>query len=171
MSDNKNAKGMTKADVILTRIEQLTKQVSSLETRVARGLAGINSGANVKTNASAGASVNNDAIIRRLTEENATLKKEISFVSAQIEGLFASLSKLINKLPEKMGAVPASGGSNIDVDDLASRVAANPQVPQPLRILTLRGLTTTPSVMPSQSGCTFRRLSPRRSTTISLSTS
>ena len=130
MSDNKNAKGMTKADVILTRIEQLTKQVSSLETRVARGLAGINSGANVKTNASAGASVNNDAIIRRLTEENATLKKEISFVSAQIEGLFASLSKLINKLPEKMGAVPASGGSNIDVDDLASRVAAKIIIPE-----------------------------------------
>ncbi|MCM1438874.1 MAG: hypothetical protein NC131_06645 [Roseburia sp.] len=120
MGDNKNGKGMTKADVILTRLEQLTRQVSSLEARVARGMAANNAGGN---NASG---VKNDAIIRKLTEENATLKKEISHVSAQIEGLFISLSKLIGKLPERIGA---GGKLDADVDDLASRVAAKIVIP------------------------------------------
>lgn len=117
MGDNKNAKGMTKADVILSRVEQLTKQVASLEAKVARGAQGANA-----------SGAGNDAVIRKLTEENATLKKEISFVSAQIEGLFASLSKMINKLPEKMGAKGAS--LDMDVDDLASRVAAKIIIPE-----------------------------------------
>ncbi|MCM1546031.1 MAG: hypothetical protein NC033_03235 [Clostridiales bacterium] len=125
MGDNKNAKGMTKADVILTRIEQLTKQVASLETRVARGLqgkGGAKSGAEPASDAAVG------AVIRKLTEENATLKKEISYVSAQIEGLYTSLSKLINKLPEKLGA--KNGDLVSDVDDLASRVAAKIIIPE-----------------------------------------
>ncbi len=134
MSDNKNGKGMTKADVILTRIEQLTKQVASLENRVARGL----SGGGSKGGAGAAPAANNDAaynaIIRKLSEENATLKKEISFVSAQIEGLFASLSRMIGKLPEKMGAgngaQSAGSNDNMDVDDLASRVAAKIIIPE-----------------------------------------
>lgn len=117
MGDNKNTKGMTKADVILSRVEQLTKQVASLEAKVARGAQGANA-----------SGAGNDAVIRKLTEENATLKKEISFVSAQIEGLFASLSKMINKLPEKMGAKGAS--LDMDVDDLASRVAAKIIIPE-----------------------------------------
>ncbi len=126
MGDNKNEKGMTKADVILTRVEQLTRQVAALEARVARGL----QGANTNANQNAGAAKTNDAVIRRLTEENATLKKEISHVSAQIEGLYISLSKMISKLPEKMGANPATGKSNMDVDDLASRVAAKIVIPE-----------------------------------------
>lgn len=121
MSDNKNGKGMTKADVILTRVEQLTRQVSSLEARVARGFAGANN---------SGATAANDAVIRKLTEENAMLKKEISYVSAQIEGLFATLSKMINKLPEKIGANPVQGKLDMDVDDLASRVAAKIIIPE-----------------------------------------
>lgn len=121
MSDNKNGKGMTKADVILTRVEQLTRQVSSLEARVARGFVGANN---------SGATAANDAVIRKLTEENAMLKKEISYVSAQIEGLFATLSKMINKLPEKIGANPVQGKLDMDVDDLASRVAAKIIIPE-----------------------------------------
>ena len=71
MSDNKNGKGFTKADIVLTRVEQLTRQVASLEARIVKG----------------GGDVASAAVIRKLTEENATLKKEISYVSAQIEGL------------------------------------------------------------------------------------
>ncbi|MDE6691335.1 MAG: hypothetical protein K2K04_05130, partial [Clostridia bacterium] len=129
MGDNRNERGMTKADVILTRIEQLTKQVASLETRVARGLANVNSNnANASAKPSANNDVANSAVIRKLTEENAMLKKEISFVSAQIEGLYASLSKLINKLPEKMTG--KGGKLDMDVDDLASRVAAKIIIPE-----------------------------------------
>lgn len=122
MGDNKNDRGMTKADVILTRIEQLAKQVASLETRVARGSAGAGS------NSGANGDAANNAVIRKLTEDNAMLKKEISFVSAQIEGLYASLSKMINKLPEKMTG--KGGKLDMDVDDLASRVAAKIIIPE-----------------------------------------
>ena len=131
MADNKNARGMTKADVILARLEQLTKQVASLEARVARGVTV--AGANKNADAAKTAEAANAAVIRKLTEENATLKKEISYVSAQIEGLFASLSKMINKLPEKMGARsadPVTGKIDMDVDDLASRVAAKIIIPE-----------------------------------------
>ena len=116
MGDNKE-KGMTKADMILSRVDQLTKKVASLEAKIAQA-----------SKPAAATGVNGEAVIRKLTEENATLKKEISFVSAQIEGLYASLSKMINKLPDKVGA---KGGSfDMDVDDLASRVAAKIIIPE-----------------------------------------
>lgn len=116
MGDNKE-KGMTKADMILSKVDQLTKKVASLEAKIAQA-----------SKPAAATGVNGDAVIRKLTEENATLKKEISFVSAQIEGLYASLSKMINKLPDKVGA---KGGSfDMDVDDLASRVAAKIIIPE-----------------------------------------
>lgn len=119
MSDNKNGKGFTKADIVLTRVEQLTRQVASLEARIVKG----------------GGDVASAAVIRKLTEENATLKKEISYVSAQIEGLFTALSRTLSKLPEQVAARGALGESvtaraDIDVDDLASRVAAKIIIPE-----------------------------------------
>ena len=75
MGDNKNGKGLTVGNVILTRVDQLSRQVASLEARVAAG--------------------DGNAVIRKLTEENAKLKREISYVSAQIEGLYTTLAKMI----------------------------------------------------------------------------
>ncbi|MDE7379702.1 MAG: hypothetical protein K2N14_01495 [Clostridia bacterium] len=119
MGDNKNAKGMTKADVILQKVDKLTRQVASVEARVANG--------------------DINAVARRLSEENAQLKREISYISAQIEGLFTTLSKMIDKLPDKVaeknGGRPVSNSSqpmvrtDLDVDDLASRVAAKIIIP------------------------------------------
>ena len=119
MSDNKNGKGFTKADIVLTRVEQLTRQVASLEARIVKG----------------GGDVASAAVIRKLTEENATLKKEISYVSAQIEGLFTALSRTLSKLPEQVAArgalgEPVTARADIDVDDLASRVAAKIIIPE-----------------------------------------
>ena len=120
MSDSKNAKnaganskGVTRGDLILARMEQLARQMAALEARVANG--------------STGAS---NAVIRKLTEENASLKKEISYVSAQIEGLYTSLSKMISKLPQQTAGVPVTARADIDVDDLASRVAAKIIIPE-----------------------------------------
>ena len=115
MGDNK----FTKADVILTRMEQLSRQVASLEGRIAKG----------------GGSADG-AVIKKLTEENAKLRQDISIVSAQIEGLYATLSKMINKLPDQIaGKAPAvaqevTAHADIDVDDLASRVAAKIIIPE-----------------------------------------
>ncbi|MDE6557869.1 MAG: hypothetical protein K2K39_02060, partial [Clostridia bacterium] len=117
MGELKNGKEMTKADVMLSKLDQLTKKVASLEARIGNG-----GGSGDGSSANVGA-------IRKLSEENAQLRKDISYVSAQIEGLYAALTKMITKLPENLAA---KGGSalNMDVDDLASRVAAKIIIPE-----------------------------------------
>lgn len=105
MSDNKNGR-MTKADVILLRLEKLTQTVNEMEDRVTGS--------------------NNDAAIRKLNDESAKLKQEIRFVSAQLESVCTTLAKMLQKLPEKISATPAG----IDVDDLSSRVAAKIIIPE-----------------------------------------
>lgn len=112
MGDNKNGKGLTVGNVILTRVDQLSRQVASLEARVAAG--------------------DGNAVIRKLTEENAKLKREISYVSAQIEGLYTTLAKMIQSIPDKVASrAPAqtADGASFDVDELASRVAAKIIIP------------------------------------------
>lgn len=105
MSDNKNGR-MTKADVILLRLEKLTQTVNEMEDRVTGS--------------------NNDAAIKKLNDESAKLKQEIRFVSAQLESVCTTLAKMLQKLPEKISATPAG----IDVDDLSSRVAAKIIIPE-----------------------------------------
>lgn len=96
---------LTKADLILAKMEALAKQTSRLEARVANS--------------------SNDAVLRKMNEENAKLKKDINYLSAQLEGVCTTLVKLIKKLPAEMGA---TGG--LDVDDLSSRVAAKIIIPE-----------------------------------------
>lgn len=96
---------LTKADLILAKMEALAKQTSRLEARMANS--------------------SNDAVLRKMNEENAKLKKDINYLSAQLEGVCTTLVKLIKKLPAEMGA---TGG--IDVDDLSSRVAAKIIIPE-----------------------------------------
>lgn len=111
MSEVKNGKGLTKADVILAKVDQLTTRIAGIESRLGLG------------------SISGDPVIRKLTEENTKLRKEISYVSAQIEGLYTTLSKMILKIPERLGAAEGIN-ANIDVDDLASRVAAKIIIPE-----------------------------------------
>lgn len=104
MSDNKNAR-MTKADVILLRLEKLTQTVNEMEDKLTGS--------------------DNDAAIKKLNDESAKLKQEIRFVSAQLESVCTTLARMLQKLPEKISATPAG----IDVDELSSRVAAKIIIP------------------------------------------
>ena len=116
-------------DVILEKVDSISDRITRIESEMSASRA--NSGM--------------DAVIRKLGEENAKLKREISFVSAQIEGLFATLSNMIGKMPEKINArVAVAKGDvaemgyaetapvavDLDVEDLAARVASKISVPE-----------------------------------------
>ncbi|MDE7162571.1 MAG: hypothetical protein K2O44_00630 [Clostridia bacterium] len=145
MSDTRSGREMTKADVILTKLDQINRRIGSLESRIA---------AQKKEKDAAAAPTTTTAVIdgdviKKLADEHEQLKLEISCVSMQIEGLYTTLSKLINKLPEQIAAkmpepVVASSSEGepapvvtqvvnnpveFDVDDLASRVAAKIIIP------------------------------------------
>lgn len=135
---------MTKADVIVNKLDQITKKIGSLESRIAAQK-------KEKDAASVIAQEINPEVLKKLADEHEQLKLEISCVSMQIEGLYTTLSKLISKLPEQVAAkipepvVTTSGADGetpvpvvtqvvnnpveFDVDDLASRVAAKIIIP------------------------------------------
>ncbi|MDE7301514.1 MAG: hypothetical protein K2N47_05020, partial [Clostridia bacterium] len=127
MAENRNGKHgktVTKADVILAQIERLVRQTASLEARVGQG--GGNAGGYGE-------------VIRKLQEENAKLKQEIRYVSAQIEGVCATITKMVQKLPSQIsgGAVPVEGADGVrisnvefDYDALGYSVAKRIYVPQ-----------------------------------------
>lgn len=131
-----NNKRMSTDEVILSTVESISERITRIESEMAASRA--NSGSGIET------------VIRKLGEENAKLKREISFVSAQIEGLFATLSQMIGKMPEKiknsrpvvlqsdvseMGNSEAAGelapvSVDLDVEDLAARVASKIAPPE-----------------------------------------
>lgn len=144
MSDTRSGREMTKADVIITKLDQINRKIGSLEARIAAQKKD-------KDAATPTAASGLDAdVIKKLADEHEQLKLEISCVSMQIEGLYTTLSKLINKLPEQIAAQmpePVTASSDgeqkpapvvtqvvnspvdFDVDDLASRVAAKIIIP------------------------------------------
>lgn len=133
---------MTKADVIVNKLDQITKKIGSIESRLAAQK-------KEKEAASVISQEINPEVLKKLADEHEQLKMEISCVSMQIEGLYTTLSKLIAKLPEQVAAkipepvVTTSGADGetpvvtqvvnnpveLDVDDLASRVAAKIIIP------------------------------------------
>ncbi|MDE5766317.1 MAG: hypothetical protein K2I17_04035 [Clostridia bacterium] len=144
MSDTRSGREMTKADVIITKLDQINRKIGSLEARIAAQKKDKDAAT------STAAPVLDTDVIKKLADEHEQLKLEISCVSMQIEGLYTTLSKLINKLPEQIAAqmpepVVASSGDgetpapvvtqvvnnpvDFDVDDLASRVAAKIIIP------------------------------------------
>lgn len=105
-------KNRTAQELILEKMDELSNRITNIES---------------VTNANRGST---DLVVHRLAEENAVLKREISFVSAQIEGLFATLSKMLQKMPEKISdSVEDIYNENskvpvdVDLDDFAVRVA------------------------------------------------
>ena len=132
---NKGNRSATE-ELILEKIDSLSNRLFNIETTVA----GYNQNAVA------------DAVIRKLGEENAKLKREISFVSAQIEGLFVTLSNMIQKMPENINLVQGTASSgrqtaemahsesveehtpisaDWDVEELASRLASKISIPDP----------------------------------------
>lgn len=119
MGENNNGSGQTKADVILSKLESLSRQTSTLEARVNSVLR--SAGANPAAN---------DALIKKVTEENEKLRKDIRYVSAQLESVCATVMKALNKLSAEVAALKNGAAAGIDVDDLASRVAEKIVIPE-----------------------------------------
>lgn len=116
MSDTKNS-GMTKADVIILKLDKFAQQQASFEARVNAAL----------RNAAAGSG--NDEVVKKLEEENQIIRQEMHFLSAQLESVYNTLSKTLQKLSDEVAKVKTSGG-NMDVDELSSRVAAKIVIPE-----------------------------------------
>ena len=122
-SERQTGNYATKADVILQRQAELSDKLDKL-------LAGTGS---AKETAYIG--TQSGSILQKLLEENAQLKNEIKYVSAQCESIFVKLSSMITSLEEKMMkyvvgySKPAEGEempavkAHVDYDELAERLA------------------------------------------------
>lgn len=105
MGEKKLGKKSGVAETILERLEQLSAQVSAIEERTAAS--------------------SESGIIAKLTEENAKLEKEVRFVSAQLESVCETLSKMMQKLSAQV----EENGSKFDVDELSACLAAKIVIP------------------------------------------
>ncbi|MDE7076477.1 MAG: hypothetical protein K2O62_04060, partial [Clostridia bacterium] len=83
MSDTRSGREMTKADVIITKLDQINRRIGSLEARVAAQKKD-------KEAASTAAPGMDADVIKKLADEHEQLKLEISCVSMQIEGLYTT---------------------------------------------------------------------------------
>ncbi len=106
MGEKKLGKKSGVAETILERLEQLSAQVSAIEERTA--------------------ATSESGIIAMLTEENAKLEKEVRFVSAQLESVCETLSKMMQKLSAQV----EENGSKFDVDELSACLAAKIVIPE-----------------------------------------
>ena len=87
MSDINKGTGMTKADLILSRLEQMARQNSALEAKV-NSLLGKGVGADARVAVSA-----DDEAVAKLTKENSDLRQELSYISVQVESVYNSLAR------------------------------------------------------------------------------
>ena len=95
MSDINKGTGMTKADLILSRLEQMARQNSALEAKV-NSLMG--KGTPVQTQ---GAASSQDDVIAKLSKENSSLRQELSYISVQVESVYNSLARSMRQLSDE----------------------------------------------------------------------
>ena len=114
MSDsNKNA--MTKADVILMKMDKLNKQMAAVEART-------------KTIKIPDADYYT-ALEKKIDEQGQIFKEEMHFLSAQMESVFSTIEKILSDLNAKVDAIKVPDNLTMDVDELSSRVAAKIIIP------------------------------------------
>ena len=114
MSNNNTGTGMTKADLILRRLEQLAQQNSTLAAQV-NALSQANAARGGETKAAS----------------DSTIKQEMNYLSVQIESVYNALTASVNKLSQEVAALKnADRTSASDVDDIASKVAAKIVIPE-----------------------------------------
>lgn len=114
MSDS-NKGTLTKADVILMKMDKINQQMNALEARI-----------NALKSPAGDSSA---AVIKKLEEQNKTYREEMHFLSAQLESVFSTIEKLMNDMNEKIEAIKVPDNLTFDVDELASRVAAKIIIP------------------------------------------
>ena len=113
MSDS-NKSTLTKADVILMKMDKLNQQMNAVEARV-----------NVKAFNAA----SYEAVLKKIEEQNQIYKEEMHFLSAQIESVFSSIEKMLKEINAKIDAIKMPDSLTMDVDELSSRVAAKIIIP------------------------------------------
>lgn len=135
MSDINKGTGMTKADLILSRLEQMARQNSALEAKV-NSLMG--KGTPVQTQ---GAASSQDDVIAKLSKENSSLRQELSYISVQVESVYNSLARSMQQLSDEVKALKGEGvalatadgkevSAPIDYDAIGIAVAQNIKIPQ-----------------------------------------
>lgn len=129
MSDINKGTGMTKADLILSRLGEMARQNSALEAKV-NALVG-----------KAPVGQSQDAIISKLTEENKNLKTELGYISVQMESIYNSLARTLGQLSAEVKAlkgenagIKAEDGQTVaaplDYEAIGIAVAKNIHIPQ-----------------------------------------
>ena len=135
MSDINKGTGMTKADLILSRLEQMARQNSALEAKV-NSLLGKGVGADARVAVSA-----DDEAVAKLTKENSDLRQELSYISVQVESVYNSLARSMKQLSDEVRALKGEGGvsdkevgnegfAQLDYDKIGIAVAKNIHIPQ-----------------------------------------
>ncbi len=123
-------KGMTKADLILSRLEQMARQTSSLEAKI-----------NSLSGKAPVGQPQQDAATAKLAEENRNLKQELGYISVQVESVYNSLSRSMQQLSAEVKALKGEGvglaskdgqtvAADIDYDAIGVAVAKNLKIPQ-----------------------------------------
>lgn len=123
-------KSMTKADLILSRLEQMARQTSSLEAKI-----------NALSGKAPVGQPQQDAATAKLAEENKNLRQELGYISVQVESVYNSLSRSMQQLSAEVKALKGEGvglaakdgqtvAADIDYDAIGVAVAKNLKIPQ-----------------------------------------
>ncbi len=125
MSGNNSGIGMTKADLIVSKVEKLSQQTAAFDSRVAAAFRELKAGGSATA-----------AAVKKLAnapQPEPTVKTDdINYLSVQIESVYSGLAKMVSNLTaevEKLKRSGVGGGSAADADELSSRVAEKIIIP------------------------------------------
>lgn len=124
MSGNNSGIGMTKADLIMSKVEKLSQQTAAFDSRVAAAFRELKAGESATT-----------AAVKKLAatpQPKPTVNADdISYLSVQIESVYSGLAKMVSNLAAEVEKLKRSGvgGQTSDADELSSRVAEKIIIP------------------------------------------
>lgn len=134
MSSMSSGSGQKKADVILTKVDQLTQQAERISQQTASVASKVDGLSNTaKTASTAEITRQGKENCEKILAENAALRQELLYMSVQIENVYTELAKLIRALSDEVASLkerPAGAAPDFNIDDLASRVAEKIIIPQ-----------------------------------------
>ncbi len=109
MGVNNNGSGQTKADAILTKVEQLAQENKTVGAKVDEII-----------NSAVDREMDREAIMQKMEYDKNEVIREVEYLSMQIESSYNSIMK---------GGVRTVGAAGIDLDELAAKVADKIVIP------------------------------------------
>lgn len=109
MGVNNNGSGQTKADVILTKVEQLAQKNKDVEAKVQEVI-----------DSAVDREMDREAIMQKMEYDKKEVMREFEYLSMQLESSYNSIMK---------GGVRTVGAAGIDLDELAAKVADKIVIP------------------------------------------